>query len=227
MKHRILAPIFVAAILAVGWAVPSSAQSAAPPARAGYPQWTGSGYPVARHLEVMLLQFDNAALNMAQAAQRSATNANVKGLAGEIIAGRSRELTAMRSAYEKQYGAAPPAWGGAGGNYGPMGGGGGGMMGGPNGYNGPNGRGGYMMGGSMGQMMEYGDGYQTMMGNSSNWWGGGNAGTAFVPALMRLDAMQISMATLGLQSNPQGLGGMYRTIIDARTSELSRLSKML
>ncbi|HUZ49329.1 MAG TPA: hypothetical protein VMW12_06240, partial [Candidatus Dormibacteraeota bacterium] len=84
-----------------------------------------------------------------------------------------------------------------------------------------------MMGGTMGQMMAYGDGYQTMMGNSSNWWGGGNAGTAFVPALMRLDAMQISMATLGLQSNAQNLGGMYRTIIATRTSELSRLSKML
>lgn len=230
MKHRIFVPIFVAAILALGSALPSSGQSTAPTAQARYPQWTGSGYPAARHLAVMLLQFDNAAVNMAQAAQRSATDANVKRLAGDIIAERSRELTTMRSAYQKQYGEAPPAWGGTGGNYGAMGGGG--MMGGGPGYsghhnNGYNNNGYNMMAGTMGQMMTYGDGYQTMMGNSSNWWGGGNAGTAFVPALMRLDAMQISMATLGLQSNAQNLGGMYRTIIATRTSELSRLSKML
>ncbi len=219
MKYRIFIPIFVAAIIAMGLALPSSGQSTAPTAQGHYPQWTGSGYPAGRHLEVMLLQFDNAAVNMAQAAQRSSAGAAVKHLAGEIIAQRSRELTTMRSAYQKHYGEAPPAWGGAG-NYGMMHGGG--MMGGGRGNSGYN-----MMGGTMGQMMAYGDGYQTMMGNSSNWWGGGNAGTAFVPALMRLDAMQISMATLGLQSNPQGLGGTYRTIIDARTSELSRLSKML
>jgi len=220
MKHRIFATIFAAVILAIGSAVPSSGQSTAPTAQTRYPQWTGSGYPAARHLEVMLLQFDNAAVNMAEAAQRSTTDANVKRLASDIIAQRARELTTMRSSYQKQYGETPPAWGGTGGNYGPMGGGG--MMGGGRGNNGYN-----MMGGTMGQMMAYGDGYQTMMGNSSNWWGGGNAGTAFVPALMRLDAMQISMATLGLQSNAQNLGGMYRTIIATRTSELSRLSKML
>ncbi len=220
MKHRIFVPIFVAAILAMGSALPSLGQSTAPTAQGRYPQWTGSGYPAARHLEVMLLQFDNAAVNMAQAAQRSSADATVKRLAGDIIAQRSRELTTMRSAYQKQYGEAPPAWGAAGGSYGTMRGGG--MMGGGRGNNGYN-----MMGGTMGQMMAYGDGYQTMMGNASNWWGGGNAGTAFVPALMRLDAMQISMATLGLQSNAQNLGGMYRTIIATRTSELSRLSKML
>lgn len=63
MKHRIFVPIFVAAILAVGSALPSSGQSTAPTAQGRYPQWTGSGYPAGRHLEVMLLQFDNAAVN--------------------------------------------------------------------------------------------------------------------------------------------------------------------
>lgn len=225
MKHRIVVPIFAAVVLAMGSALPSSGQSMAPTAQARYPQWTGAGYPAERHLAVMLLQFDNAAVNMAQAAQRNATNANVKRLASEIVAQRSRELTTMRSAYQKQYGETPPAWGGAGGNYGAMRGGG--MMGGGPGDNEHRNNGYNMMGGTMGQMMAYGDGYQTMMGNSSNWWGGGNAGTAFVPALMRLDAMQISMATIGLQSKPGSLEGLYRTIIATRTSELSRLSKML
>ena len=210
MKRNIFLIAIAAVMLAAGLALPSSGQSTRPANQARYPQWTGAGYPVDRHLAIMLVQFDNAAVNMAQGAQSSTASADVKGLAADVIAQRSRELTSMRAEYQKRYGEAPPAWGAANGDYGAMRGNGSGMM-----------------GGTMGQMMAYGDGYQTMMGNSSNWWGGVNAGTSFVPALMRLDAMQISMATLGLQSNAGDLGGLYRTVISARTSELARLSKML
>ena len=226
MKRNIFLIAIAAVMLAAGLALPSSGQSTRPANQARYPQWTGAGYPVDRHLAIMLVQFDNAAVNMAQGAQSSTASADVKGLAADVIAQRSRELTSMRAEYQKRYGEAPPAWGAANGDYGAMRGNGSGMMGGGQQLMGGN-NGYAMMGGTMGQMMAYGDSYQTMMGNSSNWWGGVNAGTSFVPALMRLDAMQISMATLGLQSNAGDLGGLYRTVISARTSELARLSKML
>lgn len=74
-------------------------------------------------------------------------------------------------------------------------------------------------------MMGYGDAYQMMMGGQSNWWGSTNADSGFVQALIRLDAMEISMATLGLSSSEPDTEKLARSVVSARTDELSRLSK--
>ncbi len=81
--------------------------------------------------------------------------------------------------------------------------------------------------GMMGQMMTSGDRYQMMMGQQSNWWGSTGADAGFAPALIRLDAMEISMATLGLRSNTAQTQALTHTILSARATELARLSNML
>lgn len=207
--------------------VPAFAQSTSPTQR--IPAWTGAMYPPDRHIFVMLLHFNDAALAMAQAAQKSTTKDNVKNLAADVIAQRSRDLTTEQAAYRAQYGQAPPAWGNwTMGANGMMSGSANGMMNGStNGMMNGSGNGMMGSGGMTGQMMTTGDGYQMMMGYQSNWWGTSGADTGFVPALIRLDAMEISMATLGLRSHVTQTKTLCRTILSARTTELARLSNML
>jgi uncharacterized protein (DUF305 family) len=210
-----------------------SAANTTPSASEGYPHWTGASYPFAQHLTIMMLHLDDAALAMARSAQQSAKSDSVKKLALDVIAERGRESATTRSAYTKKFGEAPPAWPTPQDTYGSgmMGGGyGSGMMG--------EGHGPGTMGGGYGQrdgsrtngswygpMMGYGDSYQMMMGGRSNWWGTSNANEGFVPALIRLDAMEISMAALGLSSSDADAKKLARDVISARTDELSRLAK--
>lgn len=211
---------------------PSVAQPTAT-APSSYPNWTGAPYPLAQHLTIMLLHFDDAAIAMGRAAQQNAKSESVKDLAAAVITERTRDIDATRSVYTKQYGQAPPAWPTPQNGYGPgmMGGYGPGMMGGGHGPG--------MMAGSYGQpggtgnagprygpmMMGYGDAYQMMMGGRANWWGSASADDSFVPALVRLDAMEISMATLGLTASDAATKRLAHNILSARTDELSRLAK--
>jgi uncharacterized protein (DUF305 family) len=178
----------------------------------------------------MILHLDDAALAIAREAQQTAKSESTKKLAASVVAERTSEIATIRSAYDKRYGQAPPAWPTPQAGYGP------GMMGG--GYSsGMMGSGSSMMGsgtgmmsgatGMMGMMMGYGDAYQMMMGGRGNWWGSGNADAGLIPALMRLDSMQISMASLGLTSTDADAKTLARRIVAARTAELSRLSGSL
>ena len=237
-------------VLCVALAAASEAQTSAPTAGSN-PVWTGAAYPMSRHVGIMLVHLDDAALAMAQSAQQHATSKTVKGLAIDIIAERSREVSQLKSAYQKQYGEAPPAWGpgmgymrsgsgvhGSGNTRNNMmnGTGSNGVVGSGHGMMGASSSGNYgMAGGSeigersmMGQMMMSGDNYQMMMGNPSNWWGPGiTADAGFVPALLRLDAMQMSMASLGLRSSDTETRNLSRSVVSARVAELARLSKLL
>src|ERR1035437_730977 len=250
---------FASIALCLGLAVPVAAQpkpasSGAP----GYPSWTGTAYPFAQHLQIMLLHFDQAALSMAQTAQQNATSVTIKKFAARVASERSRDIAAVRSAYSERYGQAPPAWPSPQSGYGPygpgmmggygQGGNGPGMMGGdspgPNGGqsaqsgygpgmmggNGPGQNGGPRAQGSgpwYGPMMGQGDSYQMMMGGRSFWWGSSNVDKGFVPALMRLDAMEISMATIGLTSGDANDETLARKVLSARSQELSSLSKIV
>lgn len=223
MKNSILFQLTTVVAFTASLLGPAAAQPISAPSGGTYPNWTGASYPFPQHLTTMLLHLDEAALAMARTAQKSAKNENVKKLAADVVAERSRDVQTMRSEYNKRYGQTPPVWPSpqsGRGAYGP------GMMGG--GY-GPG-----MMGGSgtvggngswYGPMMGYGDSYQMMMGGQSNWWGSTNADDGFVQALMRLDAMEISMATLGLSSSDPDTKKLARSIVSARTNELSGLSK--
>jgi len=229
VNYRFLASFASALALVAMLAAPTLAQTTAAGAPS-YPAWTGARYPANRHIEVMLVHLDSAALAMAEATQRNATSTNLKKLAAAVISERSKEIAQANAAYQKQYGQAPPVWGpgdggymhgsGAGGHMDGSGAGGYGMMGG-SGMMGGRGTGGY------GQMMTYGDNYQMMMGDRSNWWGGSNAESGFVSALMRLDAMQISMASLGVRATDPDTQSLSRTIVASRIAELSRLANML
>jgi uncharacterized protein (DUF305 family) len=218
-----------AAAFVVALTGPSVAQTT-PPAPQGYPHWTGASYPFAQHLTIMMFHLDDAAVAMARSAQQSAKSDSVKKLAGDVIAERARESATSRSAYTKKFGEAPPAWPTPQGAYGSgmMGGGSGsGMMGGGYGsgmMGGGSGSG--MMGGGYGSgMMGYGDSYQMMMGGRSNWWGTSKADEGFIPALIRLDAMEISMAALAFSSADVGAKALASDVISTRTDELSRLAK--
>ena len=250
--RRTAPSIFAGVALCLGLAMPVVAQPA--PASSGapsYPSWTGNAYPLAQHLQVMLLNSDQTALSMAQTAQQSATSAAIKKLAADVASERTRDITTLRSAYSKRYGQTPPARPAPQRGYGPYGPG---MMGGygsGSGYGqGMMGRNGAgrgvgpgMMGGAgpgpggqpgvrgsgpwYGPMMNYGDSYQMMMGGRSFWWGSTNAEKGFVPALMRLDAMEISMATIGLTSGDANDEALARNVLTARSQELSRLAKLV
>jgi uncharacterized protein (DUF305 family) len=199
----------------------------------------------------MLLNSDQTALSMAQTAQQSPTSAAIKQLAADVASERTRNIATLRSAYSKRYGQTPPVRPSPQRGYGPYGPG---MMGGygsGSGYGpGMMGRNGAgrgvgpgMMGGAgpvlggqpgargsgpwYGPMMGYGDSYQMMMGGRSFWWGSTNAEKGFVPALMRLDAMEISMATIGLTSGDANDEALARNVLSARSQELARLSKLV
>jgi hypothetical protein len=75
-------------------------------------------------------------------------------------------------------------------------------------------------------MTGQGDTYQMMSGRSF-WWGSANVDRGFGPALMRLDAMEISMATLGLTSGNTNDEKLARNVLSARSQELSSLSKIV
>ncbi|TAM56407.1 DUF305 domain-containing protein [bacterium] len=162
----------------------------------------------------MFLHLDDAALAMARTAQKDAKSESVKSLAAAVISERSGDIEKLRATYQKQYGQAPPAWPGPQGGQGMHGQG---MMAGP----------GMMMGGA-GSMMGAGDAYQMMMtGGRSNWWGAADPDEGFVPALMRVDAMEIAMATLGFSSNDTGTKDLARRVASSRTRELSSLAGMV
>lgn len=202
-------------VIALALLAPASARSTSP--GTSFPASTGAGYPFGRHLAIMLVHMDGTGLAMAEDAQQHASSDVVKRLAAEIGAQRSKEIASGEKAYRKQYGQTMPAWMGSG-MAGSSGMAGGGMMGGGTGMAG---------GGMTGQMMSYGDGYQMMMGDGANWWGSSNVDSGFVPAIMRLDAMQVSMATLGVHSSDVQTARLCSTIVSSRTAELSRLAKML
>lgn len=259
MRMRRTVLTFAAGALFLGLAVPVAAQpTPASSSAPGYPTWTGTAYPLAQHLQIMLLHFDQAALSMAQTAQQNAKSNTTKKLAAEVASQRSRDIAVLRSTYSKRYGETPPAWPSTQSGYGPygpgmmggygqggygagmMGGNGPGRNGGPpaQGGNGPGMMGGYAPGpngGSRAQgsgpwygpMMGQGDAYQMMMGGRSFWWGSTNVDKGFVPALMRLDAMEISMATLGLTSGNTNDEKLARNVLSARSQELSSLSKIV
>ena len=111
MNMRRTAPsIFAGVALCLGLAMPVAAQPA--PGSSGapnYPAWTGNAYPLAQHLQVMLLNSDQTALSMAQTAQQSATSAAIKQLAADVASERTRDIATLRSAYSKRYGQTPPA----------------------------------------------------------------------------------------------------------------------
>lgn len=216
-RRLALSIAFTATLTGVSVAQPTSSPS-------GYPGWTGASYPFDQHLTIMILHLDDAALAIARQAQQTAKSESTKKLAAGVVAERTSEIASIRSAYDRRYGQAPPAWPTPQVGYGPgmMGGGyGPGMMG--RGYR-PGMMGGGYGAGMMGMMMGYGDVYQMMMGGRSNWWGSANADTGLVPALIRLDAMQISMATLAVTSNDADTKSVAHRIVSARTAELSRLS---
>lgn len=232
MKHHVVA---LASLLAFAGPLTSAAVSQPTSPSPNYPNWTGAPYPFAQHLTIMLLHMDDAALAMARTAQQKAKDPNVKRIAADVIADRSREAAALNSAYAKRYGQNAPAWPtpqtGTG-SYGPgmMGSGyGPGMMGGGYGRGGsrygPGMMGGGYGAGMMGPMMGYGDGYQTMMDWRSNWWGSSSVDTGFVPALLRLDAMEVSMASLALTSNDASENDLVRGVLATRAAELARLAK--
>lgn len=183
--------------------------------------WTGAGYGFAQHHAVMQLNMDQAAIAMARTARQSAKDDAVKRLADAVVAERTKDLDAGREAYRKEYGAAPPAWPGTQSRpgYGP------GMMGG--GYGSGMMRGGGRPGGWYGPMMAQGDAWQGMMGWRGGWWQGSDADRGFPAALVRLDAMQISMATLALQGGDAALRERARAIVAARTGELTRAGALL
>lgn len=211
---------------------PSLAQPTSSP---GYPNWTGTSYPFEQHLSIMLLHFDDTALAMARTAQEAAKSASVKHLAATVIPELTQAIDAMRSAYAKKYGQQPPAWPNPQSGYGPgmmFGNGGAGMIGGrygPGMMYGPGSNGGTSNGGTWyGPMMGYGDGYQMMMGRRAYWWGSSsNVDAGFVPSLMRLDAMEISMATLGLTATDPSTKVLVQGVVSARTAELSHLAQTI
>ena len=233
----------VASVLAlVGLLVaPSLAQQTSP--SPSYPNWTGAQYPFSQHLSVMLLHFDDVALALARAAKNDATSASIKALATNVINARTREIETVRAIYTKTYGRTPPALPSPQAGYGP------GMMYGSSyghGDGNGNGNGNGMMGGPgmmygsqasgsganeqplYGPMMGYGDGYQIMMGGRANWWRGtSSVNEQFVPALMRLDAMELSMATLGLTATDASTKDLARNVVSGRTAELARLAQTI
>ena len=113
---------FATIALCFGLAVPGAAQPAqTSPGAPRYPSWTGRAYPFAQHLQIMLLNFDQTALSMAQTAQKNTKSATVKKLAMQVASERSGDIAAIRSAYDKRYGQAPPAWPSPQNGYGPYG----------------------------------------------------------------------------------------------------------
>lgn len=214
-------------ILALTSALTGTAFAQPAPTPRAYPSWTGATYPFEQHLSIMLLHLDDAALAMARTAQRDAKSAGTKLLSSKVIAERTRDIAALHSLYTQRYGQEPPAWPAPQNGSGPrMMGGYDGMMGGYGGMMGGN-PGRRMGGAGYGPMMGYGDTYQMMMGNRANWWGSSSIDASFAPALMRLDAMEISMATLGLTSTESAMKALTHKVVSARAAELSQLAAAL